>query len=156
MLICPPKAKEESLAKSAEMAKLGTWEEITTEATKTAEQFTQELVSMLTPTELQVKMMVSSTDLIASDYIAETVEWAHRHKQQMETAKKLYEDACEIIKAYMQKKEILISADGVRLATYKQEGKRTLLDTDALKLNFADVYDICLITKDGNRPLRLK
>lgn len=112
--------------------------------------------TQLKPVILETTIAVSAADLIASQEILEVVEWAKRHKQQLETAKKLYEDACTLVKAYMQSKEVLISPDGCRLATYKQQKDRVSLDTDLLKLNFAEEYELCLVTKPGNRPFSLE
>lgn len=105
---------------------------------------------------LETTITVRGDDLVATPNILELVHFARTQKQQMEAAKKVYEDACQIIKDYMQDAQTLISEDGVRLATWIQQGKRVELDKDALKLNFADIYDICCITKDGNRPFCLK
>jgi hypothetical protein len=106
-------------------------------------------------TQLKATITVLTADLIATPNILEVVQWAKVHKQQMENAKKVYEEACKIIKVYMQSAETLISPDGARLATYKQNKSYMTLDKEAFKLNFADVYDVCLIEHKGNRPFEL-
>lgn len=111
--------------------------------------------TQLKPVILETTIAVSPNDLIATDNIMELVTWAKRHKQQLEASKKLYEEATTIIKAFMQSKETLISMDGCKLATWKQQKDRISLDTDLLKLNFAEEYELCLVSKKGNRPFEL-
>jgi hypothetical protein len=108
------------------------------------------------PVILETTIAVSSNDLIATDNIMEVITWAKRHKQQLESAKKLYDEAVEMLKAFMQSRDTLISPDGCKLATWKQQKDRMKLDEDALKLNFADIYAICCETKPGNRPFILE
>ena len=106
-------------------------------------------------THVETTVAILTTDLIATPNILEVVKWAKVHKQQMDNAKKVYEEACKIIKEFMISAETLVSPDGARIATYKQQKDRILLDTDLLKLNFAEEYELCLISKKGNRPFEL-
>ena len=110
----------------------------------------------LKPVQLTVTLNVSATDLVATPNILEVVTWAKTHKQQMDNAKKLYDEATKIIKDYMIDAETLISPDGARLATYIQAGNRLQLDTDALKREFNDVYVACCNEVSGNRTFLLK
>lgn len=106
--------------------------------------------------QLPVTVSIKADNLLATNSIQDVYNWAKRHKQQMDAAKALYDEACDMLKLYMGNNETLLSDEGALLATYKQQAERRELDKDALKLNFADIYDICLVTKPGNRPFCLK
>lgn len=105
---------------------------------------------------LETTITVSGNDLVAAQNIIELVAFAHKQKQQMEATKKVYDDACKLIKDFMQSSETLISPDGARLATWKQADSRLQLDTDALKREFNDVYVACCNIVPGTRPFCLK
>ncbi len=106
--------------------------------------------------QLQTTINVLPSHLIATPNILEVVAWAKVHKQQMDLAKKVFEEAVSIIKQYMGENEILISPEGCQLATYKQQDSRIELDKEAVKIHFKDVYETCLIEKSGSRPFLLK
>lgn len=110
----------------------------------------------LKPVQLTVTLNVSPNDLMATPNILEVVTWAKLHKQQMDNAKKLYDEAVKIIKDYMLAAETLISPDGARLATYIQAPDKLQLDTAALKREFNDVYVACCNVMPGNRTFLLK
>lgn len=106
--------------------------------------------------ELQTTIPALETDLIATQNILEVVEWAKKHKQQMDNVKKVYDEACEIIKAYMQSAETLISEDGARLVTWNIAANKLQLDVGALRREFNDVYLACCNEVPGNRSFLLK
>lgn len=110
----------------------------------------------LKPVQLQVTMHISPTDLIATPNILETINWAKVHKQQIDNAKKLYDEAVKVIKDYMVDSDTLISPDGARLATYKQGEVKMQLDVASLKREFNDVYVACCNDVPGNKVFLLK
>ncbi len=102
------------------------------------------------------KFILIDSYVVAKSDIYEIVKWANVHKQQMDLSKKNYDEACAIIKDFMNSSELLVSEDGRQLATYKQQNTRFELDKDTLKVNFPMEYELCLIEKTGNRPFCLK
>lgn len=96
-------------------------------------------------------------------------------KQKLEAQQIFIDEGIEILKKYMGDSEILISKDGRRLATWKQQYKQVLndallqknfpseyeaccklLDIDLLKDKFAEEYELCCEEKKGNKPFCLK
>lgn len=106
--------------------------------------------------QLKAVIDVPTNVLIATDEVMQDWRWVKMHKQQLDLAKDTYDKAAAIMKAHMGEYEILASNDGALLATYKQQASYMALDKDAVKNNFADVYDVCLIEHSGNRPFCLK
>ncbi len=96
-------------------------------------------------------------------------------KQKMEAQKIFIDEGIEILKKYMGDSEVLISKDGRRLATWKQQYKQVLnegllkknfaeeyeaccnlLNVDMLKNEFIEEYELCCETKNHNKPFVLK
>lgn len=105
---------------------------------------------------LNTQVAVPATDSIADDPILAVYEAVVATKQIIEAQKALLEEGIEVLKKYMGDKEVLVSRDGRRLATWKQQGPRLELDREALKREFSDVWAACTTEVPGPRTFLLK
>ena len=124
---------------------------------------------------LETLIAVPDTSAITDDTVVAVYEAVVAMKQKIEAQKLYLEQGIEILKQYMGESEILISKDGRRLATWKQQYKQVLnedllkknfpkefkacckaFDIDLLKEKFTEEYQLCCESKEANKPFCLK
>lgn len=94
--------------------------------------------------------------LVANSEIHETIEELKRIKRQMEILKNAESILSERVKEFMGDNEELIDTDGAMAVTYKVYEGREMLDAEAVKKQFPDVYKKCLSKAKDFRRFCLK
>ncbi len=124
---------------------------------------------------LETLIGVPDTSSITDDPILAVYEAVVAMQQKVKAQNIYIEQGIEILKKHMGDSEVLISKDGRRIATWKQQYKQVLndvlfqknfpaeyeaccteLDVDMLKNDFPEEYELCCETKNGNKPFCLK
>lgn len=105
---------------------------------------------------LQTQIAVPATDAIADDPMLAVYEAVVAMKQKIEAQKQLLDEGIEVLKKYMGDKEVLISRDGRKLATWNHIAGAVTVDTKALKMHFADVFEVVKKVGKETRRFELK
>ena len=124
---------------------------------------------------LETLITIPDTAAVSEDTVTELYEAVVAIKQKMEAQKLYFEKGIEILKKYMGDSDVLVSKDGRRLATWKQQYKQVLnedllkknfpkefkacckaFDIDLLKEKFTEEYQLCCESKEANKPFCLK
>lgn len=104
--------------------------------------------------KIKTEITIRECDLIATQTVEALYSEAKVLKQQIDAQKLAYDDLIEKIQDYMGDVSVLLGSNGARLATQIVVKGSETVDKAALKMHFADVYEV--VKKVGNPHIRFE
>ncbi len=111
---------------------------------------------MTNVTHIKTQIAVQSDSLIADATFMNLLAAARQQEQMVKTQLKLLDILRAEIKQAMGEHVTVISPQGAEAATYNWRKGSETVDKEALKIHFADVYDVVKKTSEPTRVLILK
>lgn len=105
---------------------------------------------------LDTTMAVQADALIADNVLANLIECAKDQQRMLKAQQMALDILKDQIKEAMGNHTTLIGANGSIMATYNWVKGAEGIDREALKLHFADVYEVCKKIGEPTRRLELK
>jgi predicted phage-related endonuclease len=106
--------------------------------------------------QLHAEVTVPSNVLMADAVLANLIECAKQQQKMLKAQELAFKILTDQVREAMGSYETVIGLNGEIAATYNWVKGAETVDTKALKLNFADVYEVCKKIGDAKRRLELK